>query len=102
MNIASIAATGDSIPSAGLVDSSQQALGYPFHDRLPDRLLAREMSKQRALRELHVPGDGGGGDLAGVLPGGQRDYGLYCHGSTLLCGQVLGTIFHDHCIKDSN
>jgi len=60
----------------GTVDARQQALGDPLHDRLPDRVLAREVAEQRALRQLHVAGDRRGGDLAGITLGRQLDHRL--------------------------
>jgi hypothetical protein len=33
------------------IDACQQTLGDPLHDRLPHRLFAREVPKQRTLRQ---------------------------------------------------
>jgi len=72
----------------------QQAFRHPFHHRLPDRLLARKVTKQRALRQVHVLGDGGCGDLAGVLQTSQFDDRLNSYGAALVCGELFGSGFH--------
>ena len=59
-----------------LVDAGQQALAHPGHAGLHDRILAREVPKQRPLRQAHALGNRGGGDVARVLPRGQVDQGL--------------------------
>jgi len=54
----------------------EQLVSHPFHDRLPDCVFGREVSKKRALRDIHLSGDGGGGDVARVLRARERDDSL--------------------------
>jgi len=58
------------------IDAVQQPALHPLHDRTPDCILVRKMAKQRTLRQVHVPGDRIGGDLAGVLGASKLDDGL--------------------------
>jgi hypothetical protein len=44
--------------------------------------------EQRALGHAHVLGDGGGGDLARVVVGGQRDHRIHGGGAALFGRQV--------------
>ncbi len=55
------------------IDSAHQVLGHPGHDRFPDRVLVRKVAKDRALRQLHVLGDGRCCDAVRVGRAGQVD-----------------------------
>jgi len=56
--------------------------------------LLGKVPEQRALGQAHALGDGGGGDVAGVLFGGQFDHGFHRSGATLVGGQGAGTQAH--------
>jgi hypothetical protein len=83
------------------VDARQQLRGHPVHHRLQDRVLVRKVPEQRALREVHVLGNGRRGDLARVLRGRQRHHGPDGDGAAFVSGQVFGRsgldggVFHD-------
>ncbi len=83
--------------SGGPVDAGEQAIGDPPHDRLPDRVLGREVAEQCALCQLHVAGDRCRGDVAGVSFGRQSHHGFYGDLSTCFSGKMPGG--HGHLSK---
>ena len=78
----------------GLRDPREQLLGNPLHDRLKDALLGREVLEESGLGDAHAFGDRGGGDVAGVLAGGEGDDSFLGGGAAAFGGLVLGVADH--------
>ena len=73
------------------IDARQQMFRHPLHHRLPYRLLVRKMTKQRALGQMHLPGNGGSCDFAGVFRCSQRHHCLHCHRPPFIGRKILRT-----------
>ena len=59
-----------------LVDSCDEPFRHPLKDGFPDRVFTGEVTKQCALRHVHVFGNGGRSDLARILIAGQFEHRL--------------------------
>ena len=70
-------------------DPSEEPIRHPLHDGFPDRILAWEMPKQSALRDVHLLGDGGCGDVARIPIAGQLEYSLNGYRSPLDGGNAF-------------
>ena len=86
MNTASNASNGDSAARAARSAAGKQPLAHPSDHGFPDRVLGRKVSEQRALGQIHVLGDRGRRDLAGIAFASQRDNGLDREGATFVGG----------------
>ena len=85
---------GRAVLARGLFDPRQQPLPHPGHDRLPEVGFGGKVAKQGSLGQVHLPGDGSGGDLAGMLRFRQGQDRLDGHGPSLLGRQIFGRALH--------
>lgn len=81
-------------PLRCLVHSREQALRHPGHDCLQNGVLGGKVAEQCTLGQTHALGNGGGGDVIGILFSGQFDHCLDGDRPPFVCRQVLYTGRH--------
>ena len=79
----------------GAIDPVEPSIGDPFHDRLPNRVLGREVTEQGTLRNAHVLCDRGRRDLVRVLLPGQSYDNVTGLGAPLIGGHRRARVASD-------